>query len=329
VLSASVIAIVFFPLHAKVLKWVRNPSLAALVSTILVVLIVVIPAIAIGIAITREVAALYQQIDDRSEESGGWSLYITDLSNRLLAWAGQYVDVSRANPRAWLQSRLQGISAFVLAEIGILVGNITTFLLNTVITLFTLFFVFREGKSVRRRVAALLPLTSTQVEKLFNDINNTIIATVNGGLVVAAVQGILIGLALWVLGIRSPVLWGGVAAFFALLPLVGTAVVWVPAALFLVATGHWVQGLLLAVWGAGVVGTIDNVIRPMMMSGRVHMHTLLIFFSVFGGVGAFGFLGLFIGPVILAITISLLGMLRDEARSWKDETADPAPDSGT
>ena len=329
-LSAAVIAIVFFPVQAKMVKWVRSPSLAALLSTILVVLLVVVPAVAIGVAITEEVTDLYHELGERSSESGGWSPYITELLRRPTAWISRYVDLSQIDPRAWLLARLQQVGSLLLSELGIVLGNITSFLINSVIALFTLFFLFREGKSLRRRVAAVLPLKSEQVEHLFNGISNTIIATVYGGLVVAAVQGTLTGLALAVLGMRSPVLWGVVAAFFSLLPLVGSSVVWVPAALYLFATGHWVMGLLLVGWGAGVVGTIDNVLRPMLMRGRVEMHTLLIFFSVFGGVRAFGFLGLFIGPVILAVTISLLRMLRDEAKSWrtewKEDIAEVAPE---
>ena len=121
-------------------------------------------------------------------------------------------------------------------------------------------------------------------------------------------------------------MWGVVAAFFALLPLVGTAVVWAPAAIYLLATGHWAQAIILVGWGAGVVGTIDNVLRPYLISGRVQMHTLLIFFAVFGGVNVFGFLGLVIGPVIVAVTSTLLSMLRDEGRTWaaslKEEAAE-------
>jgi predicted PurR-regulated permease PerM len=112
-----------------------------------------------------------------------------------------------------------------------------------------------------------------------------------------------------------------------LLPVVGTAAVWVPASIYLLATGSWVKAVILAVWGAFVVGTIDNVLRPFLISGRVQMHTLLIFFAVFGGVNVFGFLGLFIGPVILAVALTLLSMLRDEGRSWdgywRGEIADP------
>ena len=169
---------------------------------------------------------------------------------------------------------------------------------------------------MRRRIAAILPLHAEQIDKLFTGIYNTIMATVYGGLVVAAVQGALVGLALWVFGVPSPVLWGAVAAMFSLVPLVGSATVWLPAAIYLFINGHWVQALILIAWGGGVVGTIDNLLRPMLMSGRVRMHTLLIFFSVFGGVQVFGFIGLFAGPVILAITMTVLSLLREESRSW-------------
>jgi predicted PurR-regulated permease PerM len=332
-LTAGVIAIVFYPVHARVVKWVRRPSVAALVSTLLVVLLVVVPAVVIGIAITREAAELYSQLGERSDQSGGWSPYFSELLQKPLDFIGRYYPISQIDPRAWLLSRMKEVGSFLLSEVGMVLGNITSFLVSSVITLFTLFFVFREGRTIRRRIAAVLPLSPDQVEKLFNQINNTIIATVNGGLVVAAAQGTLTGLAFAVLGIRSPVLWGVVAAFFSLLPLVGSAIVWAPAALVLIASGHWVQGLLLIGWGAGVVGTIDNVLRPLIMSGRVRMHTLLIFFSVFGGVRVFGFLGLFMGPVILAITISLLSMLRDEVRTWptqwREAGADTEVDSST
>jgi predicted PurR-regulated permease PerM len=316
-LSAIVIAVVFFPVQARLSRIIASPSLSALISTVLVVLLITLPAIMIGVAFSREVASLYDFLDQKSEESGGLSPYIMHLIERPLGWIGQFVDVSQFNLGAWLRERLQQISAFLVAEATTILGNLTSFIVNTVITLFTLFFLFREGRSARRRAAAVLPLSAEQIDRLFTGIENTIIATVYGGIVVAFVQGALTGFALWVTGIHSPVLWGVVAAVFALIPLVGTAVVWVPAALYLVVTGDWVKGVLLAAWGAGVVGTVDNFLRPYLISGRVQMHTLLIFFSVFGGVQAFGFLGLFVGPVILAVTISVLGMLREEGRIWK------------
>jgi predicted PurR-regulated permease PerM len=329
-LAATVIAVVFFPVHARLARLIASPSLSALISTVMVVLIITIPAIMIGAAFSKEVAALYSFLDQKSEESGGLSPYLMHLIERPLGWVSQYFDVSQFNLGAWLKERLQQISAFLVAEAATVVGNVTSFVVNTVITLFTLFFLFREGRSARRRAAAILPLSTAQIDRLFTGIENTIIATVYGGIVVAIVQGALTGFALWLTGIHSPVLWGVVAAVFALIPLVGTAVVWVPAAIYLVATGDWVKGVLLAAWGAGVVGTVDNFLRPYLISGRVQMHTLLIFFAVFGGVQAFGFLGLFVGPVILAVTITVLGMLRDEGRVWRatwEVEAEPVADS--
>jgi predicted PurR-regulated permease PerM len=315
-LSATVIAIVFYPVHLHIQRYLRSPSLAAFASTIVVLLLIIVPAIAIILAIKEEIAGLYALIDQKSTESGGFSPFVSHLIERPMQWIGRYVDVSQFDLRASLLGRLKELSSFLVAEGWMIVGGLTTFIINTVITLFTLFFLFREGRSMRRRVAAVLPLSSEQVERLFSGIENTIIGTVYGGLVVAAVQGTLVGLALWVFGVPSPVLWGVVASFFALLPLVGTTVVWLPASIYLILSGSWVKGAVLAAWGMFVVGTIDNVLRPYLISGRVQMHTLLIFFAVFGGVQVFGFLGLFIGPVILAVTITLLGMLRDVGRAW-------------
>ncbi|PYT08762.1 MAG: hypothetical protein DMF60_03950 [Acidobacteria bacterium] len=323
-LSAVVIAVVFFPVHVRIQKILRSPSLAALASTIIVVLLIVVPAIAIILAVKEEGAGLYTLIDEKSTESGGLSPYVSHLLERPIQWLGSFVDLSKFDLRASLLGRLREVSSFLVAEGWMIVGGVTTFILNSVITSFTLFFLFREGRSMRRRAAAILPLSSEQIEKLFGGIENTIIGTVYGGLAVAAVQGTLVGLALWAFGIPSPI-----ASFFALLPVVGTAAVWVPASIYLLATGSWVKAIILAAWGAFIVGTIDNVLRPYLISGRVQMHTLLIFFAVFGGVNVFGFLGLFIGPVILAVTLTLLSMLRDEGRSWnsywQEESAAPNP----
>lgn len=315
-LSAAVIAVVFFPIHVQIQRWLRRPSLTALASILVVVLLVIVPAVAIVLAIKGEVEDLYALIDQKSTESGGLSPYLTQLLERPMQWIGRYVDLSQFDLRASLLGRLRELSSFFVAEGWMIVGGLTTFVVNAVITLFTLFFLFREGRSMRRRLAAVLPLTSEQVEKLFSGIENTIIGTVYGGLVVAAVQGTLVGLALWILGVPSPVLWGVVASFFALLPLVGTAAVWVPASIYLLASGSWGKAVILVVVGVFIVGTIDNWLRPILIGSRVQMHTLLIFFAVFGGVNVFGFLGLIIGPVTLAVTMTLLGLLRDEGRAW-------------
>ena len=118
-------------------------------------------------------------------------------------------------------------------------------------------------------------------------------------------------LAFWVLGLPSPILWGVVTGLFSLIPIVGSAAVWLPAAIILAAGGHWWKSLILLVWGAAIVGQIDSFIRPYVISGRVKLHTLLVFFALMGGVKAFGVMGLFIGPVVLSVTLVLLQMLQE------------------
>ena len=127
------------------------------------------------------------------------------------------------------------------------------------------------------------------------------------------------GVGFWFLGLRSPILWGVVTAACSLVPVVGSALVWLPAALFLVASGHWAKGVILLAWGAGFVSIVDHIVRPYVVGGRARMNSLLVFFSLLGGIQAFGILGIFLGPLVLSITLALLGMLRETARAWRSE----------
>ena len=207
---------------------------------------------------------------------------------------------------------MAGADQPVLVFLGCLSrGNIISFVADAVIAFFTLFFLFREGRSMRERAETVLPLNAAQVERLFTGISNSIVANVYGCLAVGAAQGTLASLAFWVLGLPSPVLWGMVTALFSLVPVMGSAAVWGPAVIILVISGHWWKALILLGWGAGVVGQIDTLVRPYVISGRVKLHTLLIFFALLGGVEAFGVMGLFIGPVVLSVTLVVLEMLRD------------------
>lgn len=317
IISATVLVIVFFPIHSRIARLLRSPSLSALISTILVILIFVVPAILIGVAVYRELKSLYGLLDQQSSHSGGWTAYALGLIERPLSWVGSHVDVQQIDLRSEVRTRLQAASQYLLGQGGQVVRNVATFVINSVITLFILFFLFREGRSVRRRLAAVLPLNPDQTERLFNRINDAIIATLYGGLAVGLAQGSLTSLTFVILGLPSPIMWGLVTAMFSLVPMIGSAAVWVPASIILLLTGNWVKGLILAGIGAGVISTIDNVIRPYVISERVQLHTLLVFFAVLGGIRAFGVIGLFIGPVTLAVTIAVLGMLREESKAWQ------------
>ena len=193
--------------------------------------------------------------------------------------------------------------------------SITSLAVNALMTFFILFFLLRDGRSMLRRGAVILPLKLNQVTRLYRCVKDTLNAIVYGTLAIAAIQGTLTGLAFWVLGVSSPVIWGVVTTLCALLPIVGTTFVLLPAMFMLILGGHWVKGLILLIWGVFVVHPVDNVLRPYLIGEHTKLSTLYVFFAVLGGLKTFGALGVFIGPLVLAITVALFKFLREEKRA--------------
>jgi predicted PurR-regulated permease PerM len=161
------------------------------------------------------------------------------------------------------------------------------------------------------------------MDQLCHRVSDTIFATVYGTLLVSAAQGLLGGLMFWWLGLPAPLLWGVVMALLAVVPVLGAFVIWVPAALFLALEGSWGKALILTIWGAGVVGTIDNLLRPILVGRRLNQHTVFAFISVVGGVILFGPAGLILGPVIIAITAELLEIWRERRETCVSAEALP------
>jgi predicted PurR-regulated permease PerM len=155
------------------------------------------------------------------------------------------------------------------------------------------------------------------VRKLYARIEETLQAIVYGSVAMAAFQGVLTGVAFWVLGVGSPVLWAIVTALCALIPVIGTGLVLVPAISMLLFSGHWAKALILLAWGLAVVHPIDNVLRPYLIGGRTKLSTLFVFFAILGGLRTFGAMGVFFGPIILAATLALVSFLREENRQWR------------
>src|SRR5215210_6004192 len=166
------------------------------------------------------------------------------------------------------------------------------------------------GGAARAAAYEMMPLSDDKAREIIDRTGEVIGASVYGVLVIAVIQGVLGGLAFWVLGLPSPLLWGVVMIFLSMIPMLGAFIVWVPAAIYLGLTGHWGKALALALWGALVIGSVDNFLRPKLVGERTRLHELLIFFSVLGGLQVFGILGIVLGPVIVAITIALLDVLR-------------------
>ncbi len=187
-----------------------------------------------------------------------------------------------------------------------------------------MYYLFRDGERIRAALRDALPLETSQAHEIFLRTRDVISASIYGVLVIAAIQGALGGLAFWVLGLPSPLVWGVVMMFMSLIPVLGSFIVWIPAAIYLLATGEIWQGVVLIVWGALVIGSVDNFLRPKLVGEKTRLHELLIFFSVLGGLQVFGVLGLVLGPVVVAVALALLDVFRQAERTPRQSRQEPS-----
>ena len=180
-----------------------------------------------------------------------------------------------------------------------------------------MYYLFRDHEKIIQLLPDFLPMERRQGEALLRRIQEVLNASMNGVLVIALIQGTLGGVMFWILGIPSSLLWGVAMVFLSLIPLLGTSIIWFPAALILLSKGYWIKCIILVFWGVAVIGMVDNILRPRLVGRKAHMHELLIFFSVMGGVKVFGVLGILLGPVVLSVAMGFI----EVARTTKKEGA--------
>lgn len=317
VLWAVVLVIVFFPIHRRILARVGSPGWSALLSCLLVIFVILVPLTLLIIAVGNELTDLVRMLQPKQDGTGGASASAAGLLDPnspylgpVVRWVGQYYDVSKIVSQEAIAERLKGVSGIIASRTLGVVGGVVGFIVEVFFVIFTMYYLFRDGERLRAAAYDMVPLSGPQAREIFNRTGEVISASVYGVLVIATIQGILGGLAFWALGLPSPLLWGVVMIFLSMIPMLGAFIVWVPAAIYLALTGEWVKAIGLAVWGGLVIGSVDNFLRPKLVGERTRLHELLVFFSVLGGLQVFGVLGIVLGPVIVAITIALLDVLR-------------------
>ncbi|HEX7174374.1 MAG TPA: AI-2E family transporter [Pyrinomonadaceae bacterium] len=306
-LWALVLVIIFYPVHRRILARTGKPSLSALLSSVLVIVTILVPLSLVTLAVVREVAQLAQYLqanadtllDPNSPQLSG-----------LMSWLGQYIDVEQLRSQDFIAERLKNLSGTIAGRTLGFLGGFVGGLVQTFFVIFTMYYLFRDGERMRSALRFALPLERSQSNEIFHRTNEVIGASVYGVLVIATIQGTVGGLAFWLLGLPSALLWGAVMILLSMIPMLGAFLVWVPAALYLAVTGHWVKALILTLVGLFVIGTIDNFLRPKLVGEKTRLHELIIFFSVIGGLHVFGIIGLVLGPVIVAITLALLDVFR-------------------
>jgi len=304
------------PAQARLAGWIRGrESIAAFVLTVLVLLLFIGPLTALAVAFARQaadLAVLLQQWLGQQEARSLADLAGLPVIGPLLAWLDQYAQVSSAEVQAWL---LEGGKRLLekLASLGgtAFLGAVGTVLSFTAM-LFLLFFFIRDGRAMARGAIGLVPLTPVRREALAERLAAVTRAVVRGTVLTAIVQGLLLGIGFALVGIPAPVVFGVIAAVLSVVPFGGTALVWVPAVAFLLIQGRYASAIVLIIVGA-IVGSVDNFLKPLLISGRAFVPTLAVFIGVIGGLAAFGMVGLFLGPVVIALVLALVSFTQEPA----------------
>jgi predicted PurR-regulated permease PerM len=307
VLWGTILAILFAPLHRRLLRFLgQRRTVAALVTVTIVLLIVILPVTLVGALLVQEAVSVYQKFQSGELNVGQ---YFQQVLGVLPGWISDLFDRFGLTNLGSMQERLstglvQG-SQFVAAKALNIGQNTFDFIVNLCIVLYLLFFLVRDGDDLVRRIRTAIPLHADQRRELFNKFTTVIRATVKGNVVVAIVQGALGGLIFWFLGVHAPVLWAVVMAFLSLLPAVGSALVWLPVAIYFLVTGATWQGIVLIAYGVLVIGFVDNVLRPILVGKDTKMPDYVVLISTLGGMAIFGLNGFVIGPVIAAMFMTV------------------------
>lgn len=301
---ACVMTLLFFPLQRRLRDRLHGrESLAALLTLLAGVFLVVIPVTVIAFAFVAEGAQLYELIENQEidpeqfiERIGSAVPVIPDILQRL--------GIDMSNLRSYLSDSAIGLSRLLSQEALSFGRNTVSFTVGLALMLYLSFFLLRDGDKMMGWLGTAVPLESDRRQLLFRKFTEVVRATVKGNLVVALVQGALGGLIFWILGITAPVLWAVVMAFLSLVPAVGAALVWVPVAIYLFATGDILQGSILVAYGAIIIGLADNVLRPILVGRDTKLPDYVVLFSTLGGISLLGINGFVIGPLIAALFIS-------------------------
>ena len=312
---AAFLAFLLLPVNVRWRRAFRGKAIAAGVLTVLAPVVIVLPLSALSIEFFSQMSGLLQAVQKWSVQ---WDIKsLSDLQQfpviaRANAWLEAHAGLSAGQLKAGLISGTEHVLQAAAGASGSFFLGALDSIFRFAIMLFLLFFFLQDGEEIVARARALIPMNESRKDRLFQQLSGVTRAIVFGTSMTALMQGVLIDLGFTIAGLPSPLVFGVLAALLSMLPIGGSALVWVPAALWLFVDQHWGFGIFMLCWGLVLVG-IDNVVRPVLISGRADISPLAVFVGVLGGIPAFGAIGIIAGPVVLSLVVALIEFA-DEAR---------------
>jgi len=322
---AAILATVFYSVFQDLARRLKRRRLASALACLLLTVAIVLPVIILLVLLAGESVEAYRLLQVKIKEgqlgaldSLRHSAAYEWLRVKLLALGLPEPDLREVAVQA-----VRSVSQFLVRHSSDVFSGFTRFVFNFVVMLFGVYYFFLSGPDILQELRRLSPLRREHEEAIIGKFKEITVATFEGNLLTAALQGAAGGLVFLIFGLPSPLLWAAVMAFLSLVPLVGTALVWGPVVVYYLVTGAMVKGLLLLVLCAAVVGSIDNLIKPLLIRRRAEIPTLWVFVGVLGGVGVFGFLGFILGPLMVAVLFALIEIYKVEFRSELGEKLGP------
>lgn len=319
IVLAFVLSLLCYPIH----HWISSkiptkPNLAATLSCLLLVLVILVPASLVFAALVQQGLLVTKQIYLWLGQGGAEQLLQHPYLQQLQALAADKLPGDLLTPRQIIERLSEFAAGFSKELLNLstkMLGDLTGLLFSFVLMLFVLYFLLRDHDKIVAAIQHYIPLSRSQKDALLSEAKLVARSAVLGSVLTAIAQGLAGGIAMAIVGYPG-LFWGTMMAFASFIPAVGTALIWLPASLYLFFTGDWGWGLFLAGWGVLVVGSIDNVLRPILMQGSSNMSTLLIFLALLGGIQLFGLIGVIYGPIIFALTLVLLRLYTIEFKDF-------------
>ena len=309
---AAVLAIFFWPVHRRIAARIRNANLATTISVLVVTVVLIGPAVTVGAAFVREGLIVLRSVPT------------SEIIPKLQGLADQMtarLPVATPEITGRLGDLAQAAGAFIAKHTAGAAGGFAQFFFHLSVMVFGLFYLFRDGPALVQFLRDTAPVDSATSDRITGEVREMVAVTLQSTVIVALAQGLCAGLIFWMLGLPAPVFWGVVSGVLAFLPIVGPSLVWIGASIVLLASGETWRGVAMVLLGAFVISGVDNVLRPILISGKAKLNGFFALLSVLGGIYAFGFLGMVLGPLLIAVTIGML-------RGYRSSLTEPAGGAG-
>lgn len=333
IMWAIVLSLVFYPVYAFILKYVKSKIVSSLLTLLMIVAILIGPFSYFAYVLSQELINLVSHLQD---QNGNIGFVQTFLSHPLVNSTVQKIlgaaHMTEQELYRTISSSLMNLAKESTGLIRTGVGNALTVGMHFVLMLLSIFFFLEDGPVFIEKLQSFMPFSPRQRERLLQQTKDIVVSTIYGGVVVGMAQGLIGGIAFASLGIHSPVFWGLAMFVASFVPVVGTFIIWGPATIYLLFQTQYLKAVILLVVGVVIIAGIDNILRPLIVRGKIKMPTIAIFFAILGGIQAFGFIGLILGPLVLALFLSVFEIFRyseaERSRSTEERPPRERTDAG-